>query len=437
MKIGLIGNMNNNNFSLMRYFRDLGADAHLLLYKDDGEGSLSHFRPECDTWNIDAWRPFIHSTPIPNASIAALDWPLAQMMSLWSHAGVGLGRQDKFVAPVSASDIRRAYAGYDRLVGSGPTPAVLTRVNMALDVFYPYSIGVEYLQTSEFTEHFSQGGLFKKAVYRSIARRQTKGIQSAGLVFSFDGVTHGVLRDIGVASRMRPMPMVYNREVAPDLPPGTVLTAAIDAIGRSDLSILHHARLMWSEGQAPQPDSKNNHWLLVALARLVARRPDLRPLVLIVEYGPDTGRTRRLAAELGVDRYVHWLPKMARRELSVLVSHVSVVCGEFYQLPRMGWGGTGWEALAGGKPLLQGFNFKAGEYETLFGQPPPPMLPVTTIEDIEAHLSDMVDQPRARMAMGEEALAWFDRYNGIGLARSWLEALRAPDQDEQAARHAE
>lgn len=48
MKIGLIGNMNNNNFALMRYFRDLGADAHLLLYANDGQGSLSNFRAECE-----------------------------------------------------------------------------------------------------------------------------------------------------------------------------------------------------------------------------------------------------------------------------------------------------------------------------------------------------------------------------------------------------
>ena len=33
MKVALIGNMNNNNFSIMRYFRDLGIDAHLILFK--------------------------------------------------------------------------------------------------------------------------------------------------------------------------------------------------------------------------------------------------------------------------------------------------------------------------------------------------------------------------------------------------------------------
>ena len=68
MEIALIGNMNNNNFAMMRYFRDLGADAHLLLYKNDGQEHLSHFKPECDTWNIEWWRPFIRQTEMSNRS---------------------------------------------------------------------------------------------------------------------------------------------------------------------------------------------------------------------------------------------------------------------------------------------------------------------------------------------------------------------------------
>ena len=72
MKIALIGNMNNNNFSIMRYFRDLGADAHLLIYSNDGVGSLSHFTPESDTFNIEKWQAFIHKTDIENGPSSVL-----------------------------------------------------------------------------------------------------------------------------------------------------------------------------------------------------------------------------------------------------------------------------------------------------------------------------------------------------------------------------
>jgi len=64
MKIALIGNMNNNNFSIMRYFRDLGTDAHLLRWRDDEIGPNNHFIPENDTRNMDKWKPYIHKLPI-------------------------------------------------------------------------------------------------------------------------------------------------------------------------------------------------------------------------------------------------------------------------------------------------------------------------------------------------------------------------------------
>lgn len=423
MKVGLIGNMNNNNFSLMRYFRDLGADAHLLLYKDDGQGTLSHFRPECDTWEFDRWRPYIHQTSIPNSPVAALGWPAGTIMSLWSWLRYCQGRQDSWTAWVSTNEVGRSYADYDRLIGSGSTPAVLTRSRRSLDVFYPYAIGVEYLSTTEFTDHFSQSGPVKKALYKSVATRQAEGIRAARTIINSDpGVTDEALRGVGVRPVNMAIPMVYNRGGGPAGAPGGVVSESIERIKGSDLPILHHARLMWSDS-ASDPDSKNNHWLLIALARLIAARPDANPLLLIVEYGPDVDATRRLAAELGIERYVHWLPKMQRRELTLLMSHVSIVCGEFYRHARTTWGGTGWEAFASGKPLLQGFNFEPDEFHRLFGHPAPPMLPVRVPEDVEAHLLESLDRPDLLRMIGQGALDWFDRHNGIGLARRWLDAL--------------
>ena len=43
MKIGLIGNMNNNNFAFLRYLIDLGYDAKLIIFKNEMMGNSSHF----------------------------------------------------------------------------------------------------------------------------------------------------------------------------------------------------------------------------------------------------------------------------------------------------------------------------------------------------------------------------------------------------------
>ena len=115
MRVALIGNMNNNYFSLMRYLRDAGVDAELLLFADE----LNHFLPENDTWDIDKWKLYIKQTKIN---------------------GGALGQYFK----MSAADIRREFEGYDYYIGCGFTPAYFYKAGMKLDLFTPYCVGIEY-----------------------------------------------------------------------------------------------------------------------------------------------------------------------------------------------------------------------------------------------------------------------------------------------------
>jgi glycosyltransferase involved in cell wall biosynthesis len=436
MKIGLIGNMNNNNFALMRYFRDLGADAHLLLYANDGTGSLSHFKPESDTWEIEKWLPFIHKTSIPNAPVAALDFPYSWLIWFWSIIRSWLGQGVAPTKAVSRKQIRDVYAQYSRLLASGISPATLRRAGISLDVFYPYSTGVEFFRTGEFLVRFGQKYGFNRFIFTRVAQRQMEGVRAAKSVLNAEmGITQDVLLDIGVVPQNLVIPMVYGQGQSPETPSTKVCQSAWDAIVNSEFTLLHQSRLMWSNPGHYSKDewireNKNNDWLLHAFAELMKSRPALKACLLIVEYGPDVATTKRLAAELEIDKYIHWLPKMDRRELMWILARVSVGVGEFYDLPKILWGGTGWEALASGKPLLQGFNFEEGEFAQIYGYPPPPMLPVRNQEDILRHLLDMADYPEKREEIGRGAKEWFNRYNGIGLAKQWLEILMVPREDD-------
>ncbi len=53
----------------------------------------------------------------------------------------------------------------------------------------------------------------------------------------------------------------------------------------------------------------------------------------------------------------------------------------------------------------------------------PPMLSVRNQEDILDHLLKMADYPAKGEAIGQGAKEWFIKYNGIGLAKQWLELL--------------
>jgi glycosyltransferase involved in cell wall biosynthesis len=431
MKIGLIGNMNNNNFSMMRYFRDLGADAHLLLYSNDGKGTLSHFTPEADTWEIEKWSPFIHQTDIPNAPVAAFDFPHSSVVGLRSELRRIIGSLSYSTGAVTRAQILRAYTGYDRLIASGLTPATLARIDRSLDLFYPYSMGVEFFDCYEFTAE-ARGPWHRRMVYNALRRKQLNGLLRARCVVSLDReVTGKALAQVGVKSIQQTTPMVYNREVPPEIPPTCALADVEFALRGSGISLLHHARLMWKEREGYSADenmlsTKNSDWLIRAFATFTTARPSLSPRLFIVEYGPDVEATKNLVTQLGIQESVSWLPKMERRELMWILSRVTIGVGEFYNSRCMIWGGTGWEALASGKPLLQAFRFEEGEFESLYGYLPPPMLPVRTEEDLLKQLLFVADHPEKAAQIGERAREWFDTHNGIALAGEWLDLLSAP-----------
>ena len=100
----------------MRYFRDLGIDAHLILFKDDITKSQSHFKPEFDTWEIEKWRPFIHYVNY-TSHYAALFYP--------------------------AFLLKKYFNGYDIFICSGHIPIILNKCNLSIDIFYPYGVGIE------------------------------------------------------------------------------------------------------------------------------------------------------------------------------------------------------------------------------------------------------------------------------------------------------
>jgi len=436
MKIALIGNMNNNNFAMMRYFRDLGADAHLLLYSNDGKGTLSHFTPEADTWEIERWAPFIHQTDIPNALLAALNFPLSTIISFWLELRRITGSIEFSIGGVTNKQIRRVYSGFDRLVGSGSSPATLLRIDRVLNLFYPYSPGVEYLGSENFTAS-ARGSLVRQYIYEKMCQKQLNGLLRSDCVISTDyGVTSKVLDEFGIPYVYQTIPMVYNREVVPSEPPSLVLKDVLFALRDVGISLLHHARLMWRKSSTITYkeyliSTKNSDWLILAFASLISLRPNLNPRLLIVEYGPDVEPTKELVSQLGIQEFVIWLPKMARREIMWLLKYASIGVGEFMNPSNMIWGGTGWETLASGKPLLQAFRFEEGEFESIYDHPPPPMLPVRTKEDVLKHMLFVADHPDQAAQIGERAREWFNTYNGIALAKKWLELVTEPAASHQ------
>ena len=331
MKVALVGNMNNNNFAMLRYLRDLGVDAHLLLFDNE----IHPFSPESDTWQIEKWRPYIHSLPF--------------------------GNNPRHLMLKSASLIRGAFASYPFSIGSGLSPALFGKAGLILSIFYPYSIGIEWVGVlSSDGRPLSLTHLF----HCWVRGRQIKGLRHNTVhctcLENLCEITEKSFAKLGVRPIPLGIPLVYDRE-----------RVALDAISAelrrykalmegSDLVVFSHARHYWCR-RPEDPWSmrmgflKRNDLLIRAFAEYLKLTRRSNPLLVLLTYGSDVDDSRRLIAELGIASSVLWLPTMPRRNFAYLMEAADFVVGEFNT--EGAWGGTAWEGLAAGRPVFQAVNF--------------------------------------------------------------------------------
>ena len=165
--------------------------------------------------------------------------------------------------------------------------------------------------------------------------------------------------------------MVYNREIFPIHIDNQELDYLTEFIQKSDISILSHVRHKWVKPkninlQEWKYQNKNNDWLIRAFKKLLDNSIASNPILILFEYGDDLTKSKALCEELNISKFVYWSKRKSRKEILYLLSLIDIGVGEFYDLPKMLFGGTGYEILASGTPLIQGFNYNENEFEEIF-----------------------------------------------------------------------
>ena len=112
-RVALIGNMNNNNFTLLRVLRDNKIDAHLFLYTNE------IFLPSSDTTDLKYWKRYIHDLEISNGKPDILFFKKSKL-------------QDKLKE-------------FSFFIGNGIAPYILKKINIRLNIFMPYAEGIEHI----------------------------------------------------------------------------------------------------------------------------------------------------------------------------------------------------------------------------------------------------------------------------------------------------
>ncbi|MFN4246324.1 MAG: glycosyltransferase [Flavipsychrobacter sp.] len=383
MRVALIGNMNNNYFSLMRYLRDAGVDAELLLFADE----INHFLPENDTWDIEKWKPYIKQTKIN---------------------GGALGQYFK----MSPADIRKEFEGYDYYIGCGFTPAYFYKAGMKLDLFTPYCVGIEY--TYRITKTKPVHYLKEKVE----AYYQVKGLKhNTKVVGTIDEESRIKSEKIGVKTQSLPLLMIYNKEqVKGD---DEFLSTTIQKFNQHYPVVFSHVS-HFPKGSKTW-EIKRNDILIKGFADF-ANQTDANPLLVLFSYGEAVEASKAQIAQLGIEDKVMWLPVMSRKKIMRLLEHVHFGGGEFGGAV---WGGTGWEFMAKGVPFFQYVDMPDSLFEANTGMKMPPFFNTNNSAEISRLLQTYISDKAKLTANGQALKAWFDKEAGQELANSYINILKS------------
>tara|TARA_B110000027_G_scaffold132740_1_gene159558 strand:- start:655 stop:1857 length:1203 start_codon:yes stop_codon:yes gene_type:complete len=395
MKVALIGNMNNNNFSVMRYFRDFGIDAHLILFKDDIIKSQSHFKPEFDTWDIAKWSPYIHYVNF-NSYYAALFCP--------------------------AFLLKKHFKGYDILISTGNSPVILNKCRIGIDVFYPYGEGIEGVGDPISREKWINLPFIKRVMYSQLRRLKISAIKKAYTCLNSDlYLTKETFDELDIPFQKISVPMVYNK----DLRNIKIRNENIWNLKKKINSYKY--KLFCHVSQLPV---KNNLPMIEGFAKFALSQKTKDCVLILTEYGSleSINLTKEKLKILGVIDRVIWLKKTTRRELMCLLDEVDFGFSEFEGTM---WGGTGWEFLASGVPFFHYINKTSEEFEIDNNTPIPPIINTNSSEEIYQHLKNYSKNPNPYKKRGAEMKDWFEKYGGIGLAKIWKDIILKIYQEKQ------
>lgn len=398
MKIALLDNMNNNFFSLARYLRDHGIDAHLFWLP----GGKSHFTPQADTTRDVAGMDWVHEFPF-NTTEKEFRYSLTPLLK----------RKLDFLHD------------FDLRIACGSMPAFLFKCSIPVDVFIPY--GADLYQTP-FTDA-SAGHGWKSFLKKRFATAQSNGIANARVTIT--NTRNDLYREsaekLGVKITNIPLLMVYTKEDY------SVFNQQWSFLDSHDFVVFNHSRHIWKSNpdnlhdHAQHGGTKRNDKVIRAFARFVHSRKARSPLLVTFEYGPDVSASKQLTHELGIEGHVRWMPQSSRISIMAGLSRATLACDQF-RVGMCGPGGTGFETMGMGIPLLTHTEGAIRDPEHPFYNAP--IIDLLEEEDIFKTFTDCAESPLKYKMIGKQSRQWFDEHLGDGLAKRYIELFESLLKDK-------
>lgn len=313
MQIAVLGNMNNNGFSLLRYFDDLGYKTTLFLFQDDGTGVSKHFSIENDCWDYGSWKKHIrhvdfaigynllgHKFPILN--------PLIFLIYLFL---IIINKPNKLLfRPIRNGDYRKLVKNlesYDIVIGSGLSPAFCATTKKPIDIFYSYSVGVEYIGQPNFLRNLKSKNPVVRMFSSLIRDMQIEGVTQAKLCINGQDttLTKRTFQMIGVASVEMHLPVVYMYHADGKIPLLSFQQELTDLRAAGVFIIVSPTRHYWVKPKNVSVrewryETKNNEWLIGALESFLKDHPEAKIRLVLSAYGKDKDATKQLIMDAGI-----------------------------------------------------------------------------------------------------------------------------------------
>jgi hypothetical protein len=371
MKIGILGNMNNMPFALTRYLRDMGYDCELLIFKNEP----GHFRPSSDTHD-EAYKKYCKTVS-------------------WGDPADFL-KQD-------FSIVKKDLEPYQFLIGHGPAPAYVTKINRYLDLFIPYGYDLFSLSSFRIVHPF------RIPPYWALRRYQVKGIQNSRHTL-FDKTNRGfeqVFKKLKIEGQrvICPHPMIYDKEYEREQYPDSNkwLQLAKRLREENDFLVVQHGRQIWKKS----PDKwsyKGNDHLIKGYSKFIKQHPEKKSRLILFEYGSDVQASKELIDRLHIAGNITWLPQMDRIDFMYVLSLADLIVGELHH----SWltYGVVMEALFSGKPLMhKRIDREYDMYSWLY-----PNFYADSEETVVAGLTKIAANNMDLKEIGRKGREWFDEF---------------------------
>lgn len=407
MKIALVDNMNNNFFTLARYLRDLGYDAHLFYFNEN-----EHFLPFNDTFDLE-YQDFTH----------CVDWD-----DLYS--------ENKRIV----NDLK----GFDVIFGCGKAPYLLEKAGLKINFLIPYGGDIYNIFLYKGNKKFEVAyhafkALIKRHLAINIKHREEQYrnaiillLQERGIK-KVDKILYQIEKDnfgkffetLGVKDKWEIgfSPVIYDKIYNPEEIKNYYDQSHWYKIFKkirdeNELVIFHHSRHIWKTIRNPF-DIKGNDRLIRAFSRFVKENPSVKAKLILFEYGRDFVFSKSLVKEQGIEKYVQWFPKLPRKEIMIGISLCDlgatifgvsgITCGVIC------------EFLAMGKLFIgeRDDDFYKPYYEDLY-----PLLNASSEEEIYNQIVYFYNNKEELVKLGKKCLDWNKKYmvdKPIKLITNYLE----------------